>query len=590
MAKGNSKIVNRMNLIFFFFLLFSAFLISKIFYIQSFEYVSLETIKNIEVESTRGNIYSSGGDLIASTVSKFEIRWDSQVPSEKIFQDNKVQLAQKLSELLSDSTEYYIDIMNNARKNKNRYLLIAKDIEINQLNAIKTFPMFNLGIYKGGLIIKENHLRKSHLGKIAERTIGSFKKGIKEVGLEKAYGQYLGGKNGLRRMQKISKGQWKPLKTEYEIEPKEGYDLHTTIDLKIQDFTHNELLSQLKKFEADHGTAIIMETKTGNILGISNLGINSEGNYYERLNYAIGEKYEPGSIFKLMSLIAALEDGLVKHSDSIDTQNGVWKIYGEEVKDSNKKGYGKITVAKAFEVSSNTGMVKMVYDNYKSKPERFVNRLYNMRLNEKINTPFGGEPNPIIPHPSDEKWNGISLPWMAYGYGVELTPLQILTFYNSIANNGEMVKPKFVTKISSIGNKPIHEIEREIIMPSICSQKTLDVVKEMLENIVEKPWGTANRIHNDYVKIAGKTGTSQTDYLKKGDEPVNVQYIASFVGYFPSDKPKYTGIVVIHKPKKSKGYYGGTVAAPVFKNIAQKIQGLSPTIVEINKKDIDNLF
>ncbi len=590
MAKGKSKIVNRMNLIFFFFLLFSAFLISKIFYIQSFEYVSLETIKNIEVESTRGNIYSSGGDLIASTVSKFEIRWDSQVPSEKIFQDNKVQLAQKLSELLSDSTEYYIDIMNNARKNKNRYLLIAKDIEINQLNAIKTFPMFNLGIYKGGLIIKENHLRKSHLGKIAERTIGSFKKGIKEVGLEKAYSQYLGGKNGLRRMQKISKGQWKPLKTEYEIEPKEGYDLHTTIDLKIQDFTHNELLSQLKKFEADHGTAIIMETKTGNILGISNLGINSEGNYYERLNYAIGEKYEPGSIFKLMSLIAALEDGLVKHSDSIDTQNGIWKIYGEEVKDSNKKGYGKITVAKAFEVSSNTGMVKMVYDNYKSKPERFVNRLYNMRLNEKINTPFGGEPNPIIPHPSDEKWNGISLPWMAYGYGVELTPLQILTFYNSIANNGEMVKPKFVTKISSIGNKPIHEIEREIIMPSICSQKTLDVVKEMLENIVEKPWGTANRIHNDYVKIAGKTGTSQTDYLKKEDEPVNVQYIASFVGYFPSDNPKYTGIVVIHKPKKSKGYYGGTVAAPVFKNIAQKIQGLSPTIVEINKKDIDNLF
>ena len=590
MAKGKSKIANRMNLIFFFFLLFSAFLISKIFYIQSFEHVSLETIKNIEVESTRGNIYSSGGDLIASTVSKFEIRWDSQVPSEKIFQDNKVQLAQKLSELLSDSTEYYIDIMNNARKNKNRYLLIAKDIEINQLNAIKTFPVFNLGIYKGGLIIKENHLRKSHLGKIAERTIGSFKKGIKEVGLEKAYSQYLGGKNGLRRMQKISKGQWKPLKTEYEIEPKEGYDLHTTIDLKIQDFTHNELLSQLKKFEADHGTAIIMETKTGNILGISNLGINSEGNYYERLNYAIGEKYEPGSIFKLMSLIAALEDGLVKHSDSIDTQNGVWKIYGEEVKDSNKKGYGKITVAKAFEVSSNTGMVKMVYDNYKSKPERFVNRLYNMRLNEKINTSFGGEPNPIIPHPSDEKWNGISLPWMAYGYGVELTPLQILTFYNSIANNGEMVKPKFVTKISSIGNKPIHEIEREIIMPSICSQKTLDVVKEMLENIVEKPWGTANRIHNDYVKIAGKTGTSQTDYLKKEDEPVNVQYIASFVGYFPSDKPKYTGIVVIHKPKKSKGYYGGTVAAPVFKNIAQKIQGLSPTIVEINKKDIDNLF
>jgi len=592
MSKGKSKIVNRMNFIFFFFLLFSAFLISKIFYIQNEgTNNSLETIKNIEVESTRGNIYSSNGDLIASTVSKFEIRWDSQVPSEKIFQSNKVELAQKLSELLSDSTEYYLDIMNSARKNKNRYVFIAKDLDVNQLNTVKTFPMFNLGIYTGGLIIKENHLRKSHLGKIAERTIGSFKKGIKEVGLEQAYGQYLGGKNGIRRMQKIAKGQWKPLRTEYEIEPKQGYDLHTTIDLKIQDFTHNELLNQLEKFEADHGTAIIMETKTGNILGISNLGINPEGNYYERLNYAIGEKFEPGSTFKLMSLIAALEDGIIEHTDSVDTKNGILKIGNKyEIKDSNNKGYGKITFAKAFEVSSNTGMVKMIYDNYKSKPERFVNRLYNMRLNEKINIPIGGEPLPIMPHPSDEGWNKISLPWMVYGYGVYLTPIQILTFYNAVANNGEMVRPKFVNKISSIGNKPIHEIEREVIMPSICSQKTLDVVKEMLENVVQKPWGTGNIIHNDYVKIAGKTGTSQTKYWANGDEPINVQYIASFVGYFPSDNPKYTGIVVIHEPKKSKGYYGGTVAAPVFKRIAQKIQGLSPTIVEINKKDIDNLF
>ena len=590
MDRGKSKIVNRMNFIFFFFLLFSAFLISKIFYIQNFDSALLETIKNVEVESTRGNIYSSDGDLIVSTVSKFEIRWDSQVASEKIFQSNKVKLAQELSKLLSESTDYFTDIMNNARKNNNRYLLIAKDLDINQLNALKTFPMFNLGMYRGGLIIKENHLRKSHLGNIAERTIGSFKKGIKEVGLEQAYSQYLGGKNGVRRMQKIANGQWKPLKTEYEIEPKEGYDLHTTIDLKIQEFAHNELLSQLEKFEADHGTAIIMETNTGNILGISNLGINSEGNYYERLNYAIGEKYEPGSTFKLMTLIAALEDGIVKHTDSIDTKNGIYKIYGREIIDSNNKGYGKLTIAKAFEVSSNTGMVRMVHENYKSNPERFVNRLYNMKLNNKINTPIGGEPNPRIPYPTDEDWYKTTLPWMAYGYGVSLTPLQILTFYNAVANNGEMVKPKFANKISSIGNKPIHEINKEIIMPSICSKKNLDIVKQMLENIVQKPWGTANRINDDYVKIAGKTGTSQTGYDKKGDKSVNVQYIASFVGYFPSDNPKYTGIVVIHEPKKSKGYYGGTVAAPVFKRIAQKIQSLSPTIVEINKKDIDNLF
>ena len=428
------------------------------------------------------------------------------------------------------------------------------------------------------------------MGKIAERTIG-YEKVDKEgkylrVGLEGAYTQYLSGKSGLRLMQKIADGQWKPMTPNFEREPVQGYDLHTTIDIEIQDIVHHELLSQLEKFEADHGTMILMETNSGKIKGISNLGRTEEGKYFEKINYGIWESQEPGSTFKLMTLIAALEDGVVSPGDSVDTGNGILKFYNKyEVKDSNRRGYGKIPISKAFEVSSNTGMVKFIYDNYKDNPERLVDRLINMKINQKINIDIKGEGEPIIPHPHDDNWNGISLPWMAFGYGVMMTPLQTLTFYNAVANDGEMVKPSFINSIGAFGEKPIYKIDREVIMSSICSEETLISVQKMLENVVEKPWGTANNIYDENIKIAGKTGTSQIDYTSE-----ETQYVSSFVGYFPSDKPKYSAIVVINKPKKSKGYYGNSVAAPVFKNVAKKIMTGIPNEIQISRKDIDILF
>jgi cell division protein FtsI (penicillin-binding protein 3) len=286
-----------------------------------------------------------------------------------------------------------------------------------------------------------------------------------------------------------------------------------------------------------------------------------------------------------MSLIAALEDGAVSPKDSVDTGNGVLKFYNEEVKDSNKRGYGVITVSKAFEVSSNTGIVKIIYDNYKDNPERFVDRLINMKLDQKVNVDIKGEGKPKIPHPDDDDWSGISLPWMAFGYGVSMTPLQTLTFYNAVANNGEMVKPSFISSIGAFGEKPVYTIDREVIMASICSDKTLKSVQMMLKNVVEKPWGTANNIYDKNIKIAGKTGTSQIGYTSGETE-----YVSSFVGYFPSDNPKYSAIVVVNKPNKSKGFYGNSVAAPVFKKVAQKIITGIPIEIEISKKDIDILF
>ena len=579
---------------FFLFLLFSFFLIGKIFYLQNLEVdentrSTIEAVKNIEVEPSRGNIYSDNGDLIVSTVIKYELRWDSKTPSLKVFDDYILDLSRELSLYFNETQEYFFNYLNNARDNNNRYLLIGKNLSISDVNNIKSFPIFNRGIYKGGLIINEHYKRQSHLGKIAERTIGYEKVdelgNYMRIGLEGAYSEYLSGKSGSRLMQKIADGQWKPIRSYYEREPVQGYDVHTTIDTQIQDAVHHELLYQLEKYEADHGTMIVMETKSGKVKGISNLARTSKGKYYEKLNYGIWESQEPGSTFKLMSLIAALEDGAVSPKDSVDTGNGVLKFYNEEVKDSNKRGYGVITVSKAFEVSSNTGIVKIIYDNYKDNPERFVDRLINMKLDQKVNVDIKGEGKPKIPHPDDDDWSGISLPWMAFGYGVSMTPLQTLTFYNAVANNGEMVKPSFISSIGAFGEKPVYTIDREVIMASICSDKTLKSVQMMLKNVVEKPWGTANNIYDKNIKIAGKTGTSQIGYTSGETE-----YVSSFVGYFPSDNPKYSAIVVVNKPNKSKGFYGNSVAAPVFKKVAQKIITGIPIEIEISKKDIDILF
>ena len=359
----------------------------------------------------------------------------------------------------------------------------------------------------------------------------------------------------------------------------------TTIDVNMQDISHNALLTQLEQFEAEHGTVVVMEVETGAIKAIVNLGRTQGGKYFEKLNYAVGESHEPGSTFKLMGMIAALEDKVIDVDTPIETGNGKMIFFGKyKVTDSKRGGYGTISAARAFEVSSNVGLVKIVYDHYKSAPKQFVDRLYNMGLNKPLGLPITGEGLPKIPYPSDADWDGLDLPWMAYGYGISLTPLQTLTFYNAVANGGEMVKPRFINEISNFGNIPTKVFSKQILNPSICSSETLNKVKNMMFNVVDKKWGTAHRIKDSMLSMAGKTGTCQLDYTTG-----NIQYISSFVGYFPAEKPKYSCIVVIHRPNKSKGYYGSTVAAPVFKKIAKKIFNDIPMKVIINHSDLKNL-
>tara|TARA_B100001059_G_scaffold47337_1_gene40244 strand:- start:16 stop:2004 length:1989 start_codon:yes stop_codon:yes gene_type:complete len=547
-------------------------------------------VKNIVLEPSHGDIYAADGNILATSVTRYALYWDAVTPSLSLFNENKRTLADSIAVLTSKTPTVVLDQLENARKQKSRYWPVVKDVSYSTFKRFKSFPIFNKSAYKGGLIVEQEIKREHPLGKIAERSIG-YEKLDKDgtyfrVGLEGAFSHYLRGDPGLRLKQKIANGQWKPISDSNEKEPTQGFDLKTTLDVNIQDIAHNALLGQLEKYQAEHGTVVVMEVKSGAIKAIANLARTEEGKYFEKLNYAVGEAHEPGSTFKLMGMIAALEDKVISENTLIETGKGELTFYGKyKVKDSKKGGYGTITAAQAFEVSSNVGLVKIIHDNYKENPKQFVDRLYNMGLNKNLGLPIWGEGNPKIPYPTDADWDGLDLPWMAYGYGVSFTPLQILTFYNSIANNGEMVQPQFLTEIGNLGNVPHKVFTKQVLNPSICSKETLEKVQKMMFNVVDKKWGTGYRIKDSLLTMAGKTGTCQVDYTTN-----NIQYISSFVGYFPVEQPQYSCIVVIHRPDKSKGYYGSTVAAPVFKNIAKKIFNDIPQQFNLEASKITDLI
>ncbi len=583
MATTEKNILNRLYFVAGCMFIFALAVTIKLIDIQLFkgakyrELAVTSTEKMVTIPATRGNLYAGDGSLLATSVIKYDIRWDSQPPSDEQFDKHIVALSQGLSEILGKTPAYYEDRLRKARATKNRYLFIARKLGYADYVKVRSLPLFEKGPYKGGIIVEEVMEREHPLNKMAERTVGYERRDdsgyYTRVGLEGAYGHYLRGKEGRRLKQKIAKGEWKPIGVGNVVEPRDGFDVISTIDINIQDIAHNALLQSLEKFKADHGCVVVMETKTGEIKAISNLGRTKDGKYYERLNYAVGESHEPGSTFKLMSMVAALEDKVIDTSQVIDTENGRVKFYDRTAVDSKWGGYGKISAARAFELSSNTAFAKMINDNYADNPKRFVKRLFNMGLNDKLGLEIKGEGKPVFPYPGDKNWYGTTLPWMAFGYGVQLTPLQTLTFYNAIANDGEMVKPRFIKEVRE-WDVTVERFEKEVINPQIASQTTIDAVKEMMKHTVER--GTAKNIYSPSFSMAGKTGTCQTEYWVEAN-----RYISSFAGYFPADNPKYSCIVVVHKPEKSLGYYGNIVAAPVFKQIAQKIYTDTPVVDEV---------
>ncbi len=543
------------------------------------------TVREFVIPSNKGNIYSADGSLLATSIPNYVIRFDAVAPKSEAFEKNVKPLADSLSKLLGKPASFYQSELRKARANKNRYYLIAKGLSYTEYMAIKSFPLFNLGTYKGGMITEQKTVREHPIGLIAKRTIGYERllpNGKRDgKGIEWAFRKYLNGKDGKILKQKIAKGQWKPIRDVNEVDPQDGYDIISTIDVYVQDIAHHALLKQLELYEADHGCVVVMETKTGHVKAISNLGRDANGSYYETTNYAIAESHEPGSTYKLAGVMALLEDKKVDTSTVFDSEDGIVTYYGKKVRDSRKGGYGKISFGRGFELSSNTVIVKAVYENYKENPKAFVDHLNNFGLNSTLDLPIEGEGKPYIPHPKDKKWSGLSLPWMAFGYGVHITPLQTLTYYNAVANDGVMVKPQFVSEIRE-WNRPIKKFAPEVINPRICSPGTIAQLQDLLANVVKR--GTGSKLYSKDFSMAGKTGTAQANYNRR--DGTEKHYISSFVGYFPAENPQYSCIVIVHEPNTSKNnYYGADVAGPVFKRIAQKIFTDAPSTNEIKNLD-----
>lgn len=592
MTDIKKDILWRVYLIYFGILIFGIAIIAKVVYIQVKEGVQLKAkaqtqeLKVFDLEANRGNILDKKGNLLATTVPIFEVRFDVSSPyiSNNLFKQKIDSIAHGLSNILNLSQTKLKSSLVKARNKGNRYFLINRRVTYNQLKQIRELPILRDGRYRGGLIAIQKTKRAMPYNELAARTIGYvIEKENLFVGLEGAYTDVLTGKNGKMVMRRINHGDWIPTHDENDIEPRDGLDIVSTIDVHIQDVTENALLKQLLNHKAYQGCAVVMEVSTGHIIAIANLRYDSSDSKYKEIyNYAIGESIEPGSTFKLASILAALEDNKIKLTDSLVTGEGYTRYYSREMKDVHKIGNGRITVRDAFEQSSNVGISRIIYESYKDQPEKFIDKLYSMSLNKPIGLKIKGEGIPRIKHPSKKKtWYGTSLPWMSIGYELTITPLQTLTYYNAIANNGVMVKPMFVSEIKE-GGAVIEKFSTEIINSSIASQQTIDSAKSLLEGVVER--GTGKYVfRNSPYKVAGKTGTAQIasngSYNKKN-------YNATFVGYFPADNPHYSAIVVINNPSAGK-YYGSSVAAPVFKDVADNLYATS-LVMEENRNSNDN--
>ncbi len=561
---------------YFFTVLFALLILGKVLVIQVFqgekwrEMAQNTTMRYLDIEAIRGDICADDGSLLATSVPRYEIRMDlsAQVIKDDLFYSSIDSLSILLSNLFRDrSTSQYRSALSHARRNQERYFLVKRNVSYSQLQEAKKFPLFRLGRFKGGFVLVESTRREMPYKTLAARTIGYERGGI-FVGLEGAYRESLEGIHGKRLMQRISGGNWMPINDENEIQPQHGRDLITTINVQMQDVVESALRRKLRESGADYGTAILMEVKTGKIKAISNLTRNATGNFEESFNFAVGESVEPGSTFKLASMIAALEDKVVNPEDLINTEEGQITYFNRTMRDVKKGGHGVITVKHAFEVSSNVGLSKIIYEAYKDNPQRFVDRLKAMGLHEPLGLEIYGEGQPLIREVDSKGWSGVSLPWMAIGYEVSMTPLQILSLYNAVANDGRMMRPMFVEEIRQTG-KTYKHFEPQVINRSIASTSTLKMVQEMLVGVVQN--GTAQNIHTETYQIAGKTGTAQVANTRHGYRNASgVSYRSSFAGYFPADDPQYSCIVMVHNPK-GWIYTGSQISAPVFREISDKI-------------------
>ena len=557
-----------------------------------------ECVRTNVIKPKRGDIYSSDGKLLATSVCYYDTYLDLACQgvrsmSDSLFDAEIDSLSICLANLFGNKTkDAYKSEIRDAKNKGSRSYCIKRRVTFLQYEEMKKFPFLRRGKYRAGFYSTEIFEREKPFGKLARRTIGeSSEKG--HYGLEFSYDSVLTGVEGYAAFQKVSKDVWIPIENSADyVKPVDGKDLITTIDISLQDIAETELESQMLQHSAQYGTVVVMEVATGKVRAIANLMRDTTNTFYENFNYAVGNlstggrAADPGSTFKIASAIVAMEDGYITPETMVRVGNGVDTYYTKTIKDSHTPDSTWLSVQKIIETSSNVGTARFVYDNYKHQQQKFVDGIKRLHLNEPLGIELKGEAKPVIHEPSEgtKGWSGISLPQMAYGYEVTITPLQMLAFYNAIANDGKLVRPMFVEGLSYRGEM-VEQFEPYVIDPQICSHKTIEAVKRMLEGVVQN--GTARNLRNENYPIAGKTGTAQMNYGKDGQK---VTYHASFVGYFPADKPEYSCIVSIYNPSEGS-IYGNVVAGNVFRKIADKIYSIDTKAVadEVNDDPISHL-
>lgn len=563
------RVKTRVSIVYWFMFTIAIVIMFYLLHIMIFERVDLLEIseaqysKTVQIKAIRGSIYSCEMEIMAASIAEFETAFDAtQLKNDSILNANIRPLCDSLAAMLGESSDVYYKRIRNARAKGHGYLEMKKNTDYDELRRMKTFPIFKEQRYFGGFIANEKEDRNKPNGLLASRTIGRHRPETNSsVGLELAYNKYLSGVDGQEYLKRVSRGVWQPIVNEQTIESENGKDIVTSIDLKIQDVAESALLECLQTNEALWGCAVLMEVSTGRIKAIANLSKNADSTYSESKNLTVLERRDPGSTFKLATAIAILEEG--KYDTSTMVPTGEREFYGHKVRDAKKKGYGDISFKTSFEKSSNVAISYLVDETFNKTPEKFLFYLKKMRLDKLSGIDLIGERKPVIKEVKN--WSSTTLLWMAFGYELELTPIQTLTLYNAVANNGKMMKPQLVTQILS-GGTVVKEFLPEVLTDDFCSKETLNKVKSMLEGVVEN--GTARSLSESPYKIAGKTGTVQINYADKNRQ--KMQYQASFVGYFPADNPKYSCIVVINNPQKNR-VHGGELAAPVFKEIGDKV-------------------
>jgi len=574
--KVRDEIVWRSGIVYFAVVLIAVAIIIRILVLQFIQHGKWTAMsekyvyQTTEMPANRGDILTYDGRLLASSVPYYTIYMDTRSTgmSASTWSNGINGLSAGLAKFLGErSAAEWKAVITEARRRGDRYFLISRSVDYETLKELRKLPIFREGQYRGGMVAQAENRRVRPNNELAARTIGYLNLGNEGtvVGIEGSFNRELAGKNGMVVKQRLTGGDWITVSGAGSVESRDGNDVVTTIDIDLQDVASSALANQLRKHDAHHGCAIVMEVATGDIRAIANLEQGSDGLYHETYNYAIGESTEPGSTFKLPVLIAALEDGVIDTGDIVDTGTGSVKFYNNIIRDTREEGYGKLTVKQVFELSSNVGTSKLINEHYRDNPKDFVDRLYAMKLNDKLDIQIKGEGEPLIRYPGDKLWSGLSLPMMSHGYEVKMTPLQILTFYNAVANDGRMMKPRFVTAVMHNGNV-IRRYDPDVIINSIASRSTIRKAKKMMEGVVEN--GTAMNLRNPNYKIAGKTGTAQIALGKSGYR--SGAYQASFAGYFPAGNPLYSCIVVVNAPSNGV-YYGNLVAGSVFKEISDKI-------------------